>query len=95
MGHIHMLMELSLNNTRGVQDFPYSVESGIEHYILWSNIPLSEEDVERHVQQYLPNNTKDSLLWFVNPMELQSVPEVRLYDLGGTQMDECILTLLL
>eukprot|EP00204_Picochlorum_oklahomense_P002892 CAMPEP_0118798592 /NCGR_PEP_ID=MMETSP1161-20130426/960_1 /TAXON_ID=249345 /ORGANISM="Picochlorum oklahomensis, Strain CCMP2329" /LENGTH=174 /DNA_ID=CAMNT_0006726055 /DNA_START=104 /DNA_END=628 /DNA_ORIENTATION=+ len=57
-------------------DFPYSVESGIEHYILWANVPLAEKDVERHVQKQFPNNTKDSLLWFVNPMELQSVPEL-------------------
>lgn len=61
-----------------MQDFPYSVESGIEHYILWANVPLAEKDVERHVQKQFPNNTKESLLWFVNPMELQSVPEVRL-----------------
>lgn len=53
-------------------DFPYSVEKGIEHILLWSQIPLSRDYIEDILES---NYGSKSYQWvyFVNPPEIQSV----------------------
>lgn len=51
-------------------DFPYSVEEGIHHILLWSQIPLSRD----YIQEILESNYGDyEWVYFVNPPEIQSV----------------------
>jgi hypothetical protein len=53
-------------------DFPYSVEEGISHILLWSQIPLASD----YIEQILESNYGHKLyewVYFVNPPEIQSV----------------------
>ncbi|ORX52665.1 hypothetical protein DM01DRAFT_1408004 [Hesseltinella vesiculosa] len=56
-------------------DFPYSVERGIDHQLLWSRTPLSPSFVESYLQSHY-----DPSIWewvyFVNPPEVQSVKKL-------------------
>lgn len=60
---------------RIVQDFPYHMEEGIEHFILWSTSPMEKVEIERYVEREMPGF---EYLWFVNPVELRSVLDVRM-----------------
>ncbi|EIE83427.1 hypothetical protein RO3G_08132 [Rhizopus delemar RA 99-880] len=53
-------------------DFPYSVEPGTEHILIWSKEPLMSEFVERLLEQEYGSNVWE-WTYFVNPPELQSV----------------------
>jgi hypothetical protein len=55
-------------------DFPYNLDPGVEHCLLWSNQDLSPDEVEMYIQE----NTQGALdtLWFINPTELKSIPEL-------------------
>ncbi|KAG0348704.1 hypothetical protein BG004_004418 [Podila humilis] len=55
-------------------EFPYSVRNGIEHWLIWSRNPLTDEVwIRRYLEERLPGR---DYLFFVNPPELQSVPSI-------------------
>ncbi|KAF9208185.1 hypothetical protein CPC16_008962 [Podila verticillata] len=55
-------------------EFPYSVKKGIEHWLIWSRSPLTDEVwIRRYLEERLPGR---DYLFFVNPPELQSVPSI-------------------
>ncbi|CEP19289.1 hypothetical protein [Parasitella parasitica] len=53
-------------------DFPYSVEKGIQHILLWSQIPLSRDYIE-HILESNYGSANYEWVYFVNPPEIQSV----------------------
>ncbi|KAI8967119.1 hypothetical protein BDF20DRAFT_902672 [Mycotypha africana] len=53
-------------------DFPYSVEPGIEHILIWSKVPLSADFVESVLEEKY-GSSKWEWIYFVNPPETQSV----------------------
>lgn len=53
-------------------DFPYSVEEGIKHILLWSQIPLSQSYIEEILEANYGSKTYE-WVYFVNPPEIQSV----------------------
>jgi len=55
-------------------DFPYSLATGIEHYVLWVDGPLEEKDVE----EWLNKNAKKDCdkIWYLNLNTLKSVKDV-------------------
>ncbi|PRW20771.1 hypothetical protein C2E21_8875 [Chlorella sorokiniana] len=55
-------------------DFPYHLAAGITHFNLWANRPLSQRQIEQHIEQHVPPGA--DTLWFVNPPVLQSVPSI-------------------
>ena len=57
-------------------DFPYNLAPGIEHYLLWSTHDLSDEEIEAYLEAH-PVAGCEARLVFVNPQELQSIPEIR------------------
>ncbi len=57
-------------------DFPYNLEAGIEHHLLWSaGGALSDEQVAQTVAAQRPSSDWETLI-FVNPVRLQSVTNV-------------------
>lgn len=67
-------------------DFPYNLESGIEHHVLWSpSGPLRDEAIQEEIAAWLlalPPAAADNVghgshyyetQWWVNPPELQSI----------------------
>ena len=57
-------------------DFPYNLDPGIEHYLLWSDRVMLDEEVEAYLRSDPVARQSSSCLTFVNPAELQSIPEV-------------------
>ncbi|OMH80937.1 hypothetical protein AX774_g5612 [Zancudomyces culisetae] len=61
-------------------DFPYAVETDIEHYLLWSFNALKvgttpEPYVKEYIEECFPSKDNE-YLWFVNPPHLQSIPDL-------------------
>ncbi|KAI8643068.1 hypothetical protein BD408DRAFT_365554 [Parasitella parasitica] len=54
-------------------DFPYSVDPGIEHILIWSKEPLDAEYVESVLDERY-GATVWEWVYFVNPPEWQSIP---------------------
>ncbi|KAF8934459.1 hypothetical protein EDD21DRAFT_137473 [Dissophora ornata] len=55
-------------------EFPYSVKPGIEHWLIWSRLPLTDEDwIRKYLEERLPGR---DFLFFINPPELRSVPSI-------------------
>ncbi|KAG0250622.1 hypothetical protein BG011_008206 [Mortierella polycephala] len=55
-------------------EFPYSVKPGIEHWLIWSQHPLTDEVwIRRYLEERLPGR---DFLFFINPPELRSVPSI-------------------
>ncbi|KAF9899562.1 hypothetical protein EC991_008615 [Linnemannia zychae] len=55
-------------------EFPYSVKPGIEHWLIWSRQPLTDEVwIRRYLEERLPGR---DFLFFINPPELRSVPTI-------------------
>ncbi|KAF9932743.1 hypothetical protein FBU30_007393 [Linnemannia zychae] len=55
-------------------EFPYSVKPGIEHWLIWSRYPLTDEAwIRSYLEERLPGR---EYLFFVNPPELRSVPTI-------------------
>ncbi|KAF9290665.1 hypothetical protein BGZ68_006380 [Mortierella alpina] len=55
-------------------EFPYSVKPGIEHWLIWSRHPLTDEVwIRRYLEERLPGR---DYLFFINPPELRSVPSI-------------------
>ncbi|CAD7699728.1 unnamed protein product [Ostreobium quekettii] len=54
-------------------DFPYSLEDGIEHHVLWSTDSMSDQQILEAIAQH-----RDGweAIWFRNPDGLSSVPGV-------------------
>jgi len=59
-------------------DFPYHVEDGIEHWILWSLDEMSSEEAKRFLDAKLigPEGQFLEYVYFVNPPAIQSIPDV-------------------
>jgi hypothetical protein len=57
-------------------DFPYHLQPGIEHYLLWSDRIMLDEEVEEYLRSDPVARQSSSWLAFVNPTELQSIPEI-------------------
>lgn len=53
-------------------DFPYSVEPGVEHILIWSQTPLKESYVVEILEERY-GSSKWEWVYFVNPPETQSV----------------------
>lgn len=53
-------------------DFPYSTEPGIEHHLIWSQVPLSESYVKEILEERY-GSQKWEWVYFVNPPETQSI----------------------
>jgi len=58
--------------------FPYDVEPGVDHLVLWSVKPLSDEDMHRKIKQQLKRLYKTSVEYvaFVNFVEDQSIRDL-------------------
>lgn len=56
-------------------DFPYSVDPGIEHILIWSKEPLSADYVESVLDDRYGSQIWE-WIYFVNPPEWQSVPSL-------------------
>ncbi|KAF8934096.1 hypothetical protein BGZ47_010514 [Haplosporangium gracile] len=55
-------------------EFPYSVKPGIEHWLIWSRQPLTDEVwIRRYLEERLPGR---DYLFFINPPELRTVPTI-------------------
>ena len=54
-------------------DFPYALESGLKHYILWSTETLKKEDIETEIEAHVPTT---EYLYFVNPPKFRSIERV-------------------
>lgn len=57
-------------------DFPYNLAPGIEHYLLWSDHVMSADEIDIHLQSDPIAKQSSSRLTFVNPVELQSIPDI-------------------
>ncbi len=57
-------------------DFPYNLQPGVEHYLLWSDRVMLDEEVEGYLRSDPVARQSSSWLTFVNPTELQSIPEI-------------------
>ncbi|PRT53269.1 N-acetylglucosamine-induced protein 1 [Wickerhamiella sorbophila] len=68
-------------------DFPYGLEPGIRHIIVWSKVPCATDDNQRptaatkhQIEQFIQKNiellgvTRTNIIWFKNTVALQSVP---------------------
>jgi hypothetical protein len=53
--------------------FPYEVPRGIEHWVLWSEEPMSRDAVERHLERTAPT-WASGWSWVRNPPAARSVP---------------------
>ncbi|KAI8339114.1 hypothetical protein BC941DRAFT_422118 [Chlamydoabsidia padenii] len=56
-------------------DFPYSVEDGIKHILIWSQVPLDPDYVEQILKEHYDMATWEWVYW-VNPPEIQSVKKL-------------------
>ena len=57
-------------------DFPYHTVHGIEHWILWSDRVLDRREVHAFLRADSTARGAAAQLTFVNPVELQSIPDV-------------------
>eukprot|EP01024_Parvocaulis_polyphysoides_P073753 TRINITY_DN9509_c0_g4_i3.p3 TRINITY_DN9509_c0_g4~~TRINITY_DN9509_c0_g4_i3.p3 ORF type:complete len:149 (-),score=9.82 TRINITY_DN9509_c0_g4_i3:213-659(-) len=55
------------------KDFPYYLEEGIEHNVLWCTEPLMEEEIQQVLKSYCKDR---ETTYFVNPPHLQSIKGV-------------------
>ncbi len=57
-------------------DFPYNMEPGIKHWLLWSDHAMRDGEVEAFLRSDPSASSADARLTFVNPVELQSIPDI-------------------
>jgi hypothetical protein len=55
--------------------FPYNLRKGIHHKNIFSVVPLTADEINTKIKDYLGNQNKD-FLWFVNTPENQSIPDL-------------------
>ncbi|KAG0226896.1 hypothetical protein BGW42_003299 [Actinomortierella wolfii] len=71
-------------------EFPYSVEDGIEHWLIWSRHPLRDENwIRRYLEERLPGR---EYLFFINPAvhrSIKSIFHIQVFTRGeGPVLDE-------
>ena len=54
--------------------FPYELRKGIIHYVMFS-IVVARGDIHTFLSVYL-KKPKERILWFINPPQLRSIPNV-------------------
>lgn len=57
-------------------DFPYALDTGISHYLVWCPHPLDEHIVHKIIDAELSTQNFSDFLHFVNPPHLQTVPNL-------------------
>jgi hypothetical protein len=61
-------------------DFPYFVESGIEHWVLWKlQCNITQDDVDHAVQELKDkyhHGDEIETIWWENPQALKSLPDI-------------------
>jgi Protein of unknown function (DUF3605) len=79
------LSDIKTTHTRLARnDFPYYMEPGIDHYVLWKigGEPCNDDDIRAAQQQLLLQSHQEgieydeSMLHWTNPHNLKSIPEV-------------------
>ena len=55
-------------------EFPYHLEPGIDHAILWSNVELTKDLIEQQIAKHVPADFE--YVWFINTPSLRSVPDI-------------------
>ncbi|KAN0019808.1 hypothetical protein ACTFIU_003030 [Dictyostelium citrinum] len=72
-------------------DFPYSCDKSISHWVLWCLKPLDHEDA-KHLISKLTNrefsNDDNGFLFFINPFHLQSIKEISHYHVFIKDIDQ-------
>lgn len=58
-----------------LNDFPYAIEEGIQHYLLWSLHELTLLEIEEFLKQTFSIQKKD-YLYFINPENLKSIKNI-------------------
>jgi hypothetical protein len=87
IAHRYFGLQPRLNNDRKLQvnmesmpekkvvmcanDYPYCLEEGVQHDVIWSSYALNAEEIRHHIANHLPDR---DFVWFVNPVANQSVP---------------------
>eukprot|EP01127_Copromyxa_protea_P007508 TRINITY_DN17404_c0_g1_i2.p1 TRINITY_DN17404_c0_g1~~TRINITY_DN17404_c0_g1_i2.p1 ORF type:complete len:155 (-),score=28.95 TRINITY_DN17404_c0_g1_i2:35-499(-) len=56
-------------------DYKYALDPSISHYLIWSTVPLKNEEIEAIIAEKLPQNEYESI-YSVNPAHLQSIRNV-------------------
>ncbi|GBC24515.1 uncharacterized protein OCT59_009158 [Rhizophagus irregularis] len=64
-----------------LNDFPYTIDSSISHYVLWSRLPFRDpndrnvkDDINLFLKENFPGN--EEWLFFINPPQLQSIKNI-------------------
>lgn len=73
------LSDVQGTHTRLVlNDFPYFMEPGIDHYVLWKigGGACNETDICERKQQLVEMGYDETMIHWVNPPNLKSIPEV-------------------
>lgn len=63
-------------------EFPYNFTSDVEHSVIWSSRPLSDNEIEQVLDYYKPQH-QWHVRYFVNPPEWKSIPEVEHVQIFG------------
>ncbi|KAL0087993.1 hypothetical protein J3Q64DRAFT_1621695, partial [Phycomyces blakesleeanus] len=53
-------------------DFPYDVQEGISHILIWSRLPLTRSQIQQILEEKYGQESWEWVFW-VNPPEIQSV----------------------
>jgi hypothetical protein len=57
-------------------DFPYSMQPGIIHYILWKRTKITPSDIEEATDELKKQLSAEDIVFWVNPPNLKSLPEI-------------------
>jgi hypothetical protein len=57
-------------------DFPYSMQPGIIHYILWKRTKIAPTDIEVATDELKKQLSAEDIVYWVNPPNLKSLPEI-------------------
>ncbi|KYQ91186.1 hypothetical protein DLAC_08102 [Tieghemostelium lacteum] len=69
-------------------DFPYSCEEPISHWILWCLKPMSFDEAKQYLSKFFNRTHGVDYLFFVNPHHLQSIKEVFHYHVFLKNLNE-------
>jgi Protein of unknown function (DUF3605) len=94
-------LEYLTNNTTNHQtytalvknDFPYYMESGTEHWILWklgADCTISDIDIENAREQLCRHLRKGYIIHWINPPQLKSLPLIEHAHIIGKVTDESV-----
>ncbi|EGG22402.1 hypothetical protein DFA_04521 [Cavenderia fasciculata] len=64
-----------------LNDFPYNCHDSITHWVLWCLQPLTHQEAKEHLITHFQHKLQhqQDFLFFINPVELQSIREVTHY----------------